>query len=237
MPRFLNLLVFGYYPYVALTVFIAGSILRFNRGQYGWRSGSSELLRKRELVLGSSLFHYGILVVLGGHLVGFLTPDSVLQFLGVSLRAHQLLAVVAGGISGTTAWIGLTMLVHRRLFDPRIRKTSSVMDIFALLLVWVQLSFGLATVPLTLHHLDGRLFSQLVAYVQSIVFFRPGAVGYLQGVYWVYKVHLFLGFTFFLIWPLSRLVHIWSAPIWYLGRAYQVVRRRAPAGRRRGMPS
>ncbi len=237
MPYFLNLLVFGYYPYVALTIFIAGSILRFNRGQYGWRSGSSELLRKRQLVIGSSLFHYGILVVLAGHFVGFLTPDSLLQLLGISIRAHQLLAVVAGGISGIVAWIGLTMLVHRRLFDPRIRKTSSVMDIFVLLLVWVQLSFGLATIPLTLHHLDGRLFSQLVAYVQSIVYFRAGAIGYLQGVYWVYQVHLFLGFTFFLVWPLSRLVHIWSAPIWYLGRAYQVVRRRVPAGRRRGMPS
>ena len=157
MPYLLTLLVFGYYPYVALTVFIAGSIIRFNRGQFGWRSGSSELLRKRQLVLGSTLFHYGILVVLAGHLVGFATPDVVLQVLGVSVLAHQLLAVVAGGLSGSLAWIGLTMLVHRRLFDSRIRKTSSPMDIFALLLVWVQLTFGLVTIPLTLHHLDGRL--------------------------------------------------------------------------------
>ncbi len=237
MPYLLTLLVFGYYPYVALTVFLAGSILRFNRGQFGWRSGSSELLRKRQLIWGSALFHYGILVVLGGHLVGFATPDMVLQFLGVTVRAHQLLAVFAGGISGVVAWIGLTMLVHRRLFDSRIRKTSSPMDIFALLLVWVQLTFGLATVPLTLHHLDGRLFSQLVAYVQAIIYFRPDAISFLNEVPWVYQVHLFLGFTFFLIWPLSRLVHIWSAPIWYLGRAYQVVRRRTPARVRRGMPT
>jgi len=237
MPHIVTLLVFGYYPYVALTVFIAGSIIRFNRGQFGWRSGSSQLLRRRQLIVGSTLFHYGILVVLAGHLVGFATPDPVLTFLGVSVRAHQLLAVAAGGTSGALAWIGLTMLVHRRLFDPRIRKTSSVMDIVALLLVWVQLTFGLATVPLTLGHMDGALFTKLVAYVQSIIYFKPDAVSLLADVPWVYQVHLFLGFTFFLVWPLSRLVHIWSAPIWYIGRAYQVVRRRTPARARRGMGS
>ena len=235
MPYLLKLLVFGYYPYVALTVFIAGSIIRFNRGQFGWRSGSSELLRKRQLVVGSTLFHYGILIVLAGHLVGFATPDVVLQVLGVSLRAHQLLAVVAGGLSGAAAWIGLTLLVHRRLFDSRIRKTSGAMDIIALLLVWVQLTFGMVTVPLTLQHLDGSLFEQLVAYVQSIIYFRPDAISFLNEVPWVYQVHLFLGFTFFLVWPLSRLAHIWSAPVWYIGRPYQVVRRRKPARTRRGM--
>ncbi len=237
MPQILSLLVFGYYPYFALSVFLAGNVIRFNRGQYGWRSGSSQLLRRRQLLVGSWLFHYGILVVLGGHLVGFATPDSVLTVLGVSVRAHQLLAVAAGGTSGALAWIGLTLLVHRRLFDPRIRKTSSVMDIVALLLVWVQLTFGLATVPLTLHHMDGALFTQLVAYVQSIIYFRPDAASLVAGVPWVYQVHLFLGFTFFLVWPFSRLVHIWSAPIWFVGRAYQVVRRRVPARSRRGMPS
>lgn len=235
MPYLGKLLIFQYYPYVALTLFIGGSIIRFNRGQYTWRSGSSELLRKRELVVGSALFHYGVLVVLAGHFLGFLTPDSALQLLGVSMRAHQLLAVVAGGLSGTVAWIGLTMLVHRRLFDVRVRKTSSAMDIFVLLLVWVELTFGLATIPITLQNLDGRHFAQLVAYVQSIVSFRTGAVGYLSGIPWVYQVHLFLGWTFLLVWPFSRLVHIWSAPIWYLGRAYQVVRRRSPVGRGRGM--
>jgi len=237
MTQVLALLAFGYYPYIALSVFVAGSVIRFNRGQYGWRSGSSQLLRRRQLLLGSTLFHYGILVVLGGHLVGFATPDAVLIVLGVSVRAHQLLAVVAGGTSGALAWIGLTMLVHRRLFDPRIRRTSSVMDIVALLLVWVQLTFGLTTVPLTLHHMDGALFTQLVAYVQSIIYFRPDAVSLVQDVPWVYQVHIFLGFTFFLVWPFSRLVHIWSAPVWYVGRAYQVVRRRAPARSRRGMPT
>jgi nitrate reductase gamma subunit len=234
--RFLNTLVYDYYPYVAFTVFIGGSIIRFNRGQYSWRSGSSQLLRRRQLVVGSALFHYGVLIVLGGHLVGFLTPEWVLDVAGVSVRAHQLLAIVAGGIAGMVSWIGLTMLVHRRLFDGRIRKTSGVMDFVSVLLVWVQLTFGLATVPISLQHMDGEVFLRLVAYVQSIAYFRPDPVSLLDGVLWVYKVHIFLGYTFFLIWPLSRLVHIWSAPIWYFGRLYQVVRRRVPARGRQGMP-
>jgi len=237
MADVLTLLGYGYYPYVCLTVFVAGSIIRFNRGQYGWRSGSSQLLRRRQLVWGSALFHYGVLVVLAGHFVGFGTPDVVLTVLGFSLRAHQLLAIGAGGVSGMVAWVGLTMLVHRRLFDSRIRKTSSAMDLFALLLVWVELTLGLATVPLSLGHLDGQLFGQLVEYVQSIVYFRPDAIAHLIGVPWVYYVHLFIGWTFLLIWPLSRLVHIWSAPIWYLGRAYQVMRRRTTVRVRRGMPT
>jgi nitrate reductase gamma subunit len=235
--QFLNSLVYEYYPYVALTVFVAASIIRFNRGQYSWRSGSSQLLRRRQLVVGSSLFHFGILVVLGGHFVGFLTPESVLDVMGLPVRAHQLLAIVAGGIAGVVSWIGLTMLVHRRLFDARIRRNSGAMDIVSVLLVWVQLTFGLATVPVSLQHLDGHVFLRLVAYVQSIAYFQPGPASLLDGVLWVYKVHIFLGFTFFLIWPLSRLVHIWSAPVWYLGRFYQVVRRRVPARRRQGMPS
>ena len=237
MLSLLQTLALGYYPYVALTIFLFGSLIRFNRAQYGWRSGSSQLLRRRELIVGSSLFHFGILVVLGGHLVGFGTPEKVFEVLGVPMSAHQLFAVTTGGTAGAAAWVGLTMLVHRRLFDPRIRKTSSVMDIVSLLFVWTQLSFGMATVPFTLGHLDGRMLAQLVGYVQSIIYFRPGPLEHLRGVPWVYQVHLVLGFTFFLLWPLSRLVHIWSAPIWYLGRAYQVIRRRVPSRSRRGMPS
>jgi len=234
---FLNEVAFGYYPYVALTVFVAGSILRFNRGQYSWRSGSSQLLRNRKVVAGSALFHYGVLVVLAGHLVGFLTPEAVLKPLGISVTAHQLLAIIAGGTAGTIAWIGLTMLLHRRLFDARVRKNSSPMDILSALLVWVQLTFGLATVPISMRHLDGQLFLKLVAYVQSIFYLQPDAVALLDGVFWVYRVHIFLGFTFFLIWPLSRLVHIWSAPVWYLSRPYQVVRTPTATRTRQGMPS
>lgn len=224
MIHYLNYLAFWVYPYVCLAVFVAASILRFNKSQYTWRSGSSQLLRRRELVWGSNLFHYGVLAILAGHFVGLLTPPIVFHVLGISATAHQLMAVTVGGIASIFTFIGMTMLVHRRLFDARIRRTSSRMDIFVLLLIYFQLIFGMATLPISLQHLDGSEMEKLIGWVQRIVTFRTGAVESLAGVYWIFRVHLILGMTLFLVLPFSRLVHIVSAPIWYFGRPYEIVR-------------
>jgi len=236
MIDYLNYLGYGFYPYVCLTAFVVGSIVRFNKSQYTWRSGSSQLLRRRELIWGSALFHYGVLMILAGHFVGLLTPPVVFKVLGISATAHQLMAVIVGGTASIFCFIGMTMLVHRRLFDTRIRATGTVMDTFILLLVYAQLIFGMATIPISLQHLDGSEMEKLIGWVQRIVTFRSGAVESLSGVYWIFRVHLFLGMTFFLVFPFSRLVHIWSAPIWYLGRAYEVVRTRRHGRPRRRLP-
>ena len=222
-------LLFTGYPYVCLTVFLLGSLVRYDREQYTWRAGSSQMLRKRQLRWGSNLFHVGILFLMGGHLVGLLTPTSVYTLL-VTVEQKQVLAIAAGGIAGTLCFVGLTMLLHRRLVDPRIRSTSSRMDIALLALLWVQLSLGLLTIPLSLGHLDGSVMLILSHWAQGIVTLHPVDARTLQGLAWPYLVHLVLGMTLFLVFPFSRLVHIWSAPVWYLGRrGYQVVRsRRAP---------
>lgn len=223
-------LLFTGYPYICLTVFLLGSLVRFDREQYTWRAGSSQLLRKRQLRWGSNLFHVGILFLMAGHFVGLLTPTSVYTLL-VTVEQKQVLAIAAGGIAGTLCFVGLTMLLHRRLVDPRIRSTSSRMDIALLALLWVQLSLGLLTIPLSLGHLDGSVMLILSHWAQGIVTLHPVDARTLQGLAWPYLVHLVLGMTLFLVFPFSRLVHIWSAPVWYLGRrGYQVVRsRRAPA--------
>ncbi len=219
-------LLFTGYPYICLTVFLLGSLVRFDREQYTWRAASSQLLRKRQLRWGSNLFHVGILFLMGGHFVGLLTPTS-LYTLVISVEQKQLLAVAAGGIAGTLCFVGLTMLLHRRLVDPRIRSTSSRMDIALLLLLWVQLSLGLLTIPLSLGHLDGSVMLILSHWAQGIVTLHPVDARTLQGLAWPYLVHLVLGMTLFLVFPFSRLVHIWSAPVWYFGRrGYQVVRSR-----------
>ncbi len=222
-------LLFTGYPYICLTVFLLGSLVRFDREQYTWRAGSSQLLRKRQLRWGSNLFHVGILFLMAGHFVGLLTPTSVYTLL-VTVEQKQVLAIAAGGIAGTLCFVGLTMLLHRRLVDPRIRSTSSRMDIALLALLWVQLSLGLLTIPLSLGHLDGSVMLILSHWAQGIVTLHPVDARTLQGLAWPYLVHLVLGMTLFLVFPFSRLVHIWSAPVWYLGRrGYQVVRsRRAP---------
>jgi nitrate reductase gamma subunit len=229
MAQYLHQFVFGIYPYICLSIFLFGSLVRFDREQYTWRSGSSQLLRGRQLRWGSNLFHIGILFLFAGHLVGLLTPHVIYeQFITAS--AKQMTAIVSGGIAGTLCFIGLTMLLHRRLSDPRIRATSSMMDIAILALLWLQLVLGLVTLPYSLSHSDGAVMMALSEWAQRIVVFRGGAADMIINVDWPFKLHIFLGLTIFLVFPFSRLVHIWSAPVWYVFRKPQVMRRR-DAGR------
>lgn len=222
-----NSLLFGVYPYIALSVLALGSILRFDREQYTWRSGSSQLLRRKQLVAGSVLFHLGVLVIFGGHLVGLLTPIAVFEYFGVPHMAKQLLAMIAGGIAGVLALAGACLLLHRRLFDSRIRKTSSFADIAILLLLTVQLCLGLATIPLSAQHLDGGEMVKFMTWAQGIFTFQPGAAAYVRHVDLIFKAHLILGMTILLVFPFTRLVHMLSAPVWYLNRrGWQLVRTR-----------
>lgn len=231
MSEALNAALFGVYPYVCLTIFLLGSLIRFDREQYGWRSQSSQILRRRQLIWGSNLFHVGILVILIGHTGGLLTPVAVFEALGISHTAKQLTAIVVGGAAGALCLIGLVMLLHRRLSDPRIRKTSTFADIAVLVLLLAQLLLGLATIFVSLHHLDGSEMVALMNWAQHIVTFRPAA-SYVLDVSPIFKCHLVLGMTLFLIFPFTRLVHIWSAPVWYLGRrGYQIVRTKRQPGR------
>lgn len=227
MPESINSALFGWYPYICLTVFALGSLIRFDREQYTWKTGSSQLLRRRQLFWGSNLFHVGILVIFAGHFVGLLTPVWVFDGLGIGHTFKQLLAMTVGGIAGVACFVGITLLAHRRLFDPRIRNTSSFSDIAILLLLWAQLTLGLSSIFVSANNLDGHEMVKLMAWAQGIVTAQPSAAVHLADVHWIFKTHILLGLTIFLVFPFTRLVHVWSAPIWYLGRTgYQVVRTR-----------
>ena len=223
---YLNTLLFGYYPYIAISVFFIGSLARYDRDQYTWRTGSSQFLRADELRLGSNLFHIGILLLFVGHFVGLLTPPAVYHALGLSTSAKQILAVVAGGVFGGVCAKGIYILIRRRLTDARIRATSSSMDIFILLLIGVQLALGLLTLPISIYHSDGSNMLLLSEWAQRIVTFRSGAADQICNIGTLFKLHLFIGLTIFLVFPFSRLVHVWSVPLGYIARPYQVVRRR-----------
>jgi nitrate reductase gamma subunit len=225
MTSYVDQFLFSIYPYVALSVFLVGSLIRFDREQYSWRSGSSQMLRARQLRWGSNLFHVGILMLFVGHLVGLLTPHEVYTLV-MSVETKQMLAIVAGGIFGAVCFVGLSLLIHRRISDPRIRATSSAMDILVLVLLWMQLVLGLVSIPYSLQHGDGSVMLVLAEWCQRIVTLRGGQAELVADLAFPYKAHLVLGMTIFLIFPFSRLVHIWSAPIWYVFRPYQVVRRR-----------
>jgi nitrate reductase gamma subunit len=229
----LNTILFGVYPYIALTVLAVGSVIRFDREQYSWRAGSSQLLRRRQLVLGSNLFHIGVLFILGGHVVGLLTPLWVFEALHVSHGAKQVLAMSSGGLAGVVALAGALLLLHRRLFDARVRRSSSFGDTAVIILLTLQLLLGLGTIPLSAQHLDGSEMVKFMVWAQGIFSFQPNAAEVVRDVPLVFKAHLLLGMTLLLVFPFTRLVHMLSAPVWYLNRrGWQLVRtRRAIATR------
>ena len=226
--------LFGVYPYIALAIFLLGSLLRFDRDQYTWKSDSSQMLKAGQLRWGSNLFHIGVLFLFFGHTVGMLTPHFVYEHF-ISAGNKQLMAMISGGLAGLAGFIGVTILLHRRLSEPRIRINSKTSDIVLLVLLWLQLALGLATVPLSGQHLDGSMMMKLAGWAQHIETFQPGAVELLSEAGFIFKLHMFLGMSIFVIFPFTRLVHVWSgfASVAYLFRPYQVVRARrlnVPAG-------
>lgn len=220
--------LFGIFPYIATAVFIVGCIARYERDPFTWKSSSSQLLRRKQLIVGSVLFHVGILIIFFGHLIGLLTPIAIFDAMGISHGAKQILAVVVGGVAGLMALVGGGMLFHRRWTDPRIRKTSSFADIAILAILLVQLVLGLGTIFVSIRHLDGAEMMKFMYWAQGIATFQPGAAGYIADVAFIFKLHLFLGLTIFLIFPFTRLVHMLSVPIRYvtLRPGYQIVRSR-----------
>lgn len=231
MEPFLNHLLFGVYPYIVLAVLAIGSVIRFDREPYSWRSGSSQLLRRKLLMWGSILFHFGILFVLFGHIVGLLVPIWLFDSLYVKHEWKQALAVYGGGFAGSISFIGATMLLYRRLLDPRVRAHSSFADTGILALLWIQLALGLATVPISLSHMNGEQMVRFMAWANGIFTFKPSASLFLDGSHWIFRVHIVLGLTIFLLFPFTRLVHMLSAPVRYLWRGgYQIVRSRRRLG-------
>jgi nitrate reductase gamma subunit len=224
---YLDNALFGLYPYVCLTIFLLGSLIRFDRDQYTWKSDSSQLLRTGQLRLGSNLFHVGVLFLLFGHTVGMLTPHFLYEPF-ISAGAKQLLAMVSGGLFGVLGFVGVTILLHRRLSDERIRINSKTSDIVLLVLLWLQLLLGLATIPLSAQHLDGSMMMRLAEWAQRILTFRAGAPELLAEAGPIFKLHMLLGMSIFLVFPFTRLVHVWSGfgAAAYLVRPYQLVRSR-----------
>jgi nitrate reductase gamma subunit len=222
----LHQFLFAVYPYICLAVFLMGSLARFDRDQYTWKSDSSQMLRKSGMNWASNLFHGGILFLFFGHAIGLLTPHWIYEPF-ITPPQKQLFAIIAGGTAGIICFVGLSMLIWRRIFDPRIRLTSHRTDLAILIILWIQLCLGLLTLPFSLGHKDGSVMLTLSHWSQSIFTFSPDAAVLLP-LDWPYKIHLVLGMTIFLLFPFSRLVHVWSgfASIAYLFRPYQVARSR-----------
>lgn len=202
--------------------------MRFDREQYSWKSESSQLLYAGQLRLGNILFHVGVLMVFFGHLFGLLTPLWFWELIGVSHGAKQIFAMLMGGIFGLMALAGLIILINRRFKCDRLAANSTWRDKLVLLWILATLLLGLSTIFVSMQHTDGHEMVQLMQWAQHIVTFRGSAAEYIAEANFLFKLHIFMGMTFFLIFPFTRMVHVWSgfASVTYVTRAWQLVRRR-----------
>ncbi|MBE0506462.1 MAG: respiratory nitrate reductase subunit gamma [Marinospirillum sp.] len=224
--QYINTLLFGVYPYLALAIFIIGSWIRYDHGQYTWKAGSSQMVSKSGLRLASNLFHIGVITIFFGHLVGLLTPSWVYEPF-MTPGTKQLMAIIIGGIAGALCWVGALLLLKRRLTDPYVRATGSSGDTLVIGILFIQVTLGMLTLIPSMSHLDGSMMQQLSKWAQAVVTLQGNPAVYMDGVSLIYKLHIFLGLTIFVIFPFTRLVHIWSVPLEYINRRYQLVRKRA----------
>ena len=225
---YLHQFVFGIYPYIALAIFLLGSLIRFDREQYSWKSESSQVLHMGMLRWGSILFHVGILGLFFGHLFGLLTPLVFWEFIGVSHGAKQIFAMMMGGFFGAMCFVGVLLLLIRRLSNERLVANTTWRDKLVLLWILVTVLLGLSTLFVSAQHLDGEEMVSLITWAQHVVTFRGDAASFIVDASWVFKLHLFMGMSLFVIFPFTRLVHAWSGmgSVTYLGRAWQLVRPR-----------
>ena len=224
--NYLHQFLFGIYPYIALAIFFFGSLVRFDREQYTWKSESSQTLHTGLLRYGSPLFHLGVLGLFFGHTGGRRPPVWVWDALGVTHTVKQLVAMSAGGLMGGICLIGLLMLLARRLGNERVRARTTFKDKLVLGWLLATLLLGLTTIFASASHLDGHMMVQLMGWAQHLLTFRGDAAALIADAPLVFKLHLFMGMSLFAIFPFTRLVHVWSGfgALAYLGRAWQLVR-------------
>jgi len=223
---YLNNFFFGIYPYIALSIFFVGSWIRFDREQYSWKADSSQLMSGKNMVLASNLFHVGIIGIFFGHFVGLLAPHALWEAIELSMLGKQYIAMYGGGILGLLCLIGGSILLVRRLFNPRVRATSRTSDNFILIWLMITLLLGLATTVVSAGHAahgNADVMMTLASWAKSVVLFAPQPELVFQTEA-IFRWHLVFGMTIFVVFPFTRLVHVWSFPFGYAVRAYQIVR-------------
>lgn len=220
-----NQLLWVIFPYACIAIFIIGHIFRFKYDQFSWTAKSSEFVEKKSLMWGSILFHLGIISVILGHVVGLGIPASWLRAIGVSDHLYHIGAVYIGSIFGIVTLIGMLLLTARRVTNENVRKLSSLSDIlvnFLLLFIVFIGCYSTIVTNATLPDFDYR--NTISEWFRGLLILRPEA-GYMEGVPLSFKIHVITGFLITALWPFTRLVHVWSVPVNYVGRSHIIYRK------------
>lgn len=214
-------------PYICLAIFVVGHVWRYRRDQLTWTARSTQLLEQRLLRVGSLLFHFGILAVIGGHVLGILVPAGVTSAVGISEHTYHLIALVAGGAAGIAMSVGFLILIYRRAAIPRVRATTSRGDLVMYPLLTIALATGmLATFGANL--VSPYDYRQVVSpWFRGIFLFRPHAEQMANAPF-LFQLHVTCVWLLYAVWPFSRLVHAWSIPLTYLQRSWILYRSRNP---------
>ncbi|MEN8652572.1 respiratory nitrate reductase subunit gamma [Streptomyces sp. 21So2-11] len=224
-----DLLLWVAVPYICLAVFVVGHVWRYRKDQFGWTSHTSQLLERRWLRWGSPLFHLGALAVIGGHVVGLAVPASWTRAVGIDEHAYHTVAVTLGSVAGIAMVTGLGMLSARRLLTRRIRPTTSGSDKLLFPLLSATVLIGVAAT--FVHNIAGGGYdyrSTVSVWFRGLFTLQPQPEA-IAGAPLLFQLHALTACLLFAVWPFTRLVHVWSAPVGYLRRPYLVYRRQEPA--------
>lgn len=213
------------FPYICMVVFIVGHIFRYRNDKFGWTAKSSEFIEKKQLMIGSVLFHIGIIPVIAGHVVGLGVPKEWTRALGISDHLYHMGAVWGGGFFGFVTLAGMLILTARRFMLKNVRKLSSASDLIVNTLLLLIVFLGIySVVATTATQPDFDYRDSISVWFRSLLILRPEA-NLMSVVPLAFQLHVLSGFLIFAMWPFTRLVHVWSVPLNYVGRSYILYRK------------
>ena len=216
-------------PYLALGIFVVGHVWRWRYDQFGWTSRSTQLQERKLLKWGSPIFHYGTFAAIAGPVIGVLIPERWTRAIGIPESAYRWFSASAGTLAAVLIIAGVIVLAGRRLLVPRVRATTSPVDWVTLILLLVIIVTGI--IPTLFINLFGHGYdyrTTVAPWFRGLFSGSPD-VSAITGAPIVYQVHAASAWLIWALWPFSRLVHAWSAPLWYLWRPYIVYRSRRAA--------
>ncbi|HLR80904.1 MAG TPA: respiratory nitrate reductase subunit gamma [Bacillota bacterium] len=211
-------------PYLVLVIFIGGHIYRYQHDQLGWTTKSSEIFEKKKLGIGSNAFHWGIIFVFGGHVLGVLIPEGVYASLRITEEMYHKVALGFGIPAGLLAIFGLFVLMYRRFTDRRVRSQSSTGDFIALICLAIVMLTGMFATFFNINPQGFDYRTTIGPWFRSIFLFQPDA-SLMETVPLWFKIHIVAAFGIFAVWPFTRLVHVFSLPLKYLRRNYVIFRK------------